>query len=269
MPAPASSIFAEPFGVDFVILTVFFQFSQSLVEVSSQFAVFLEGKAVGFRIHGIPYDLVLVFAFLGQVVLGHGLVDNHCINALVFQFQENFRIGIEGSHLGAGNLASLVSTGGTDLYGNLLAFQVFDALYSVVVFGDHDHQTGSIIGVGEGHGLFPFIGDAHAGCGHINVAGIQGRDQSIEAHVLDLHFFAQFLADGPGQIHIEAGEFLGAFFLEFERSKGGFGPYFDHFLFLGRLFGITSAAGHSQHQSSQYAHYSRDFLHNLPSILIM
>ena len=45
---------AEPFGIDLVIFPVLLQFSQSLVEISSQFAVLLESKAVGFGIHGIP-----------------------------------------------------------------------------------------------------------------------------------------------------------------------------------------------------------------------
>ena len=85
---------------------------------------------------------------------------------------------------------------------------------------DDDGITALVVDVGEVDLFLPFICGIHAGSNEVDLAALQGRDEGVEAEILDFHLVAQLITDRLGQVDVEADVFF--VFCEFKRRERRF-----------------------------------------------
>ncbi|MCY1174666.1 hypothetical protein D9M73_148750 [compost metagenome] len=93
----------------------------------------------------------------------------------------------------------------TTLYADVLALELGQA-FADLGTGLHDQASrGVVVLVGEVHGLLAIFSDRHGRQDRVDLAHFKRRDQAVELlldpHALDLHFFAQRVADVVVETH--------------------------------------------------------------------
>ena len=90
----------------------------------------------------------------------------------------------------------------------------------VLLIAAHNHrQAGLIVGIRERDLLLALVVDRHTADDHVDVLRLQGRNQTVEADVLDLCLAAHLLGNGTDEIHIKALIVLLSLILELKRGK--------------------------------------------------
>ena len=115
-----------------------------------------------------------------------------------------------------------------DLHADRLALKVLHALDGAGfgLRGD-EGEAGSVERVGIEDALLALLGDGEACGAHLDGAREHGGDDGVEAEDLEFDFGAEFLADGPHEVHFEAGDFSRLGVDEFKGGERRFRGHLD------------------------------------------
>ena len=142
-----------------------------------------------------------------EVILGDGFIDGDRVTRAGFQFHPALGIGVKFLDVGT-VFTGVVGCFGTDLSADGLTGDGVIAGDVRIARRDDDGVAALVVDVSEVDLFLPFIRSVHAGSDEVNLAALQGRDEGIEAEVLDFHLVAQFVADGLGQVDVETDVFF-------------------------------------------------------------
>ncbi|OQA64925.1 MAG: hypothetical protein BWY39_00007 [Spirochaetes bacterium ADurb.Bin269] len=140
----------------------------------------------------------------------------------------------------------------------------------------HHAVFGEIVDIGEIDVRAAFFGRRHPCDNHVDVAGCERCEQTVEVHVLDLEFHAEVLRNLTGDRNVESDDRILSVDLSVEFVGRVVGRRSEHdFLGLGNsrktgfrsLFRTAGDAGGHQCERGYSREYSCDFFHLHTSIL--
>ncbi|MNV03325.1 hypothetical protein D3C71_935870 [compost metagenome] len=132
----------------------------------------------------------------------------------------------------------VINRTGAALHCNHFTVEVFHAFYVVVIRFHHHQQAAFVVAVREVDRFFTRVSDCDTRQGHVNVFGLQCRDNAAEVHRLQGVIQFKFLRDSRPQIHVKTYVLVALF--EFKRNESGVGGD-DQFF-------ICSVRGHGKSQ---------------------